>query len=232
MNDTTPIQITIKNLTIGFKNEVVSNFSTQLSGGDFIALIGNNGTGKTTLLKTIAGITPSIKGSVLIGEKKISILSISDKAKIISYVNTQRIENSYLTVQSFIEFGRYPHSNLLHQLSDKDQEIIDNAIQTIGIGHLVKKPINELSDGEYQKAQLAMTLAQNTSIILLDEPTSFLDYTSKIETIRLLKKIAVELKKIIVFSSHDLELLQKHCTTFWLINNKSISFPEKENIIP
>ncbi len=201
--------LSLNNINIGYKNKIVAKgINATLEDGELVALIGNNGVGKSTLLRTIAGFQPAIDSQLSINKESIGI------------VLTEKPEIQNLIVNDIIGFGRSPHTGFFGTLKDKDNEIVRTALQQVGINTLAERNFAELSDGEKQKVMIAKTLAQETPIILLDEPTAYLDYPSKIELMSLLQQLAHERNKSILFSTHDLELALQSVDKVWFMNGK------------
>lgn len=205
----------LKDLNIGYVvngrvQVVLQNLNVNLSASSLIALAGNNGTGKSTLLKTIVGILKPLSGQILVEGKNSDSYSSADLAKVVSVVLTDKIGGFNLTVKDIVASGRIPYLNSFGNLTDKDEAIVSDSLETVGINNLRDKLFDELSDGQKQKALIAKSLAQQTPIILMDEPTAFLDYESRVSLFRLLKKLAKEQGKLIVISSHELDILLKN----------------------
>lgn len=211
----------IENLNIGYKQKKVAEAITaELYPGELIALLGPNGTGKSTLLKTVAGIVSRLSGHIFFDEKDISRLSPREKAKEISIVLTEPIGIGNFSVTEILQLGRYPYKGWWGRSEVNDERIIRNALESTKIAHLANRQLAELSDGEKQKVMIARALAQDTDYILLDEPTSHLDLPSKIEVMALLKELAHQWRKAILVSTHDLNLAIQAADKFWLINKK------------
>jgi iron complex transport system ATP-binding protein len=200
-----------KNLTIGYTKRklkiiVQENISISLESGKLIALIGKNGIGKSTFLKTITGIIPPISGEVELKNKNISTYEPNDLAQELSLVLTEALPQSNLTVYEIVALGRQPYTNWLGTLTDEDKNKIEEAISLTGISSFSHKKHYEVSDGQLQKVMIARALAQDTSLIILDEPTTHLDLVHKITLLKLLQKLAHETNKTILYSTHDLDL--------------------------
>jgi len=208
----------IKSLSIGYGDKVISSdINVSLDKGDMVALVGPNGAGKSTLFKTLAGNIKPLSGKIEINGFDTSKTSLKERAKMMSVVLTERPDDMFLTVYEVVASGRFPYSGMFGKLSEKDNQIINESLGIIGINNLTNRNFNTLSDGEKQKVLIAKSIAQNTQIILLDEPTAFLDYPSKIELFSILKKLATEQNKTIIFSSHDLELLLRYTDNLWIM---------------
>jgi iron complex transport system ATP-binding protein len=203
--------LTTENLSIGYtsKKETVTiakNLNLNLQKGKLIALIGANGIGKSTLLRTITGIQKPLQGTVLLNDKKISSYEPLALAQNLSMVLTEKLPPSNLTVFELVALGRQPYTNWIGTLSDTDIQIIQEAIELTQIGHLSQKKHYEISDGQLQKVLIARALAQDTPLIILDEPTTHLDLLHKVSLLKLLKKLTHETEKCILFSTHDIDM--------------------------
>ena len=200
-----------KNLSIGYtsKKEVLtiaSDINISLLKGKLITLIGGNGIGKSTLLRTITAIQIPISGEVTLNNKDIFSIENSVLAQQQSLVLTDKLPSSNLTVWELIALGRQPYTNWIGTLSDEDYSKIKTAIQLTNIEHLTEKKHYEISDGQLQKVLIARALAQDTDLIILDEPTTHLDLFHKVSVFKLLQKLAHESEKCILFSTHDIDL--------------------------
>ncbi|MBW4727888.1 ABC transporter ATP-binding protein [Prevotella melaninogenica] len=200
--------INLSQLSVGYtlSHPVISDINLELRSGQLACLIGENGIGKSTLLKTLTGFLPKLKGSLLLGNRDIESFSQRELARQVSIVLTQKPDVQNLTIEEIIGLGRSPYTGFLGRLRAEDRKVVDDAIATMGIGKLRGRMIQTLSDGERQKVMIAKALAQETPIILLDEPTAFLDFPSKAETFQSLQRMAHERDKLILLSTHDLEL--------------------------
>ena len=202
------MNITLEQLSVGYKGfpPVVSNINVEIKSGELTCLIGSNGIGKSTLLKTLTGFLPKLSGRLLLDGRNINMLSQRERAKYISIVLTYKSDVQNLSVTEMVGMGRMPYTGFWGKLNTSDQTIVAEAIEMVGIEHLKNRMIQTLSDGERQKVMIAKALAQQTPVILLDEPTSFLDFPSKVEMLQLLHRLAKETNKVVFLSTHDLEL--------------------------
>lgn len=200
--------ISLSQLSVGYtlSHPVISDINLELRSGQLACLIGENGIGKSTLLKTLTGFLPKLKGSLLLGNRDIESFSQRELARQVSIVLTQKPDVQNLTIEEIIGLGRSPYTGFFGRLRAEDRKVVDDAIATMGIEKLRGRMIQTLSDGERQKVMIAKALAQETPIILLDEPTAFLDFPSKAETFLSLQRMAHERDKLILLSTHDLEL--------------------------
>lgn len=200
-----------ENLSIGYKtksetNTIIQNCDIQLQKGKLVALVGANGIGKSTLLKTITGIIPTIEGTIFLNNKKIQSFIPKDLAQELSIVLTESLPPSNLTVYEIVALGRQPYTNWLGTLSEEDKLKVEEAISLTGIENWQHKKHYEISDGQLQKTLIARALAQDTSLIILDEPTTHLDLVHKVSLIKLLQKLTHETGKTILYSTHDIDL--------------------------
>lgn len=205
-------------LSIGYdKKTVVSDINVTLNEGDIIALVGPNGAGKSTLFKTFSTHIKPVGGKIELFGKDLMSYTPKERAKMLGIVLTERPDDMFLKVSDVVAAGRYPYTGMFGKLNENDEKEIKVSLELVGVNNLTDRVFNTLSDGEKQKVMIAKAIAQNTQVIMLDEPTAFLDYPSKIELFSLLKKLAKEQKKAILFSSHDLELLLRYTDNLWII---------------
>ena len=200
----------IDGLAVGYgtgrhRHTVGSNLSAALPPASLTCLIGVNGAGKSTLLRTLSGLLPPLTGSVEIMGKRIESLSVRQMSTLLSIVLTARPDTGHLTAEETVAAGRMPYTPLSGRLSETDQKLVDEAMRLTGTAHLRRRALTSLSDGERQRVMVAKSLAQDTPLILLDEPTAFLDFPGKIGTLRLLQNLAHDRGKTILLSTHDLE---------------------------
>jgi len=199
------------NLSIGYtskkeKNSIASNINLSLEKGKLIALIGANGIGKSTLLRTITGIQKPLSGTVFLNKKNIHELDSLTLAQNLSVVLTEKLPPSNLTVWELVALGRQPYTNWIGTLTENDITKINEAIALTQIEHLASKKHYEISDGQLQIVLISRALAQDTPLIILDEPTTHLDLLHKVALLKLLKKLTQETEKCILFSTHDIDM--------------------------
>ena len=210
-------------LSIGYKQgrnnlkEVATGLNLEMFAGEVICLLGPNGCGKSTLLRTIAGLQETVLGTVEIEGTELGQLKPALLAKKISMVLTDNVRSGDLDVYSLIALGRYPHSGWLGRLTTEDKSVIDQAILSTATGEFIDRKLATLSDGESQKVMLARAIAQDTPIIILDEPTAHLDLPSRIQLMRLLHRLAKDTKKAILISTHELDLALQVADQIWLM---------------
>lgn len=220
--------IEINNLEIGYKdkgkyNSIFNGINLTLNAGDLVGLIGDNGIGKSTLLKTITGSLTPLSGTININHKNITQYSAQQLAQLLSIVVTEKIGGFNLTVWDVVATGRTPYINIFGKLTHEDENLVTKAIAQLNLMPLKDKLIDELSDGQRQKVMIAKSLAQQTPIIVLDEPTAFLDHTSKHHLFATLKELCNEQDKLIIVSSHDFELMNSYI-------NKSVIMKEMNRL--
>ena len=221
--------IDITHLEIGYKskgrhNTVFKDINVTLNAGDLVGLMGDNGIGKSTLLKTITGNLVPLAGDITINSKSITQYTAQQIAQLLSIVITEKISGFNLTVWDVVATGRTPYINIFGKLTPEDEAIVTKALEQLNLLSLKDKLIDELSDGQRQKVMIAKSLAQQTSIIVLDEPTAFLDHTSKHQLFSILKQLCAEQCKLIIVSSHDLELMKTYI-------NRSVTMGEKNCVL-
>lgn len=202
--------LNIASVSVGYGAvPLFENLELKLDGGEFVCFMGPNGIGKSTLIRTITGLQNPLAGQITIAGK-------SSSASTVAVVLTDRITPHNMTVQELITLGRYPYLSWNIRLSQEDQKIIDRAIQQVNIGDLRTRKVHELSDGQLQLVMIARALAQNTPVIILDEPTAHLDLNNRLEIMKLLRKIAHQNNKGILASTHDLDLALQTADRIWL----------------
>lgn len=205
------IVLSAQHLNIGYHHKkdadtVARNINLAFAEGSLIALIGANGIGKSTLLRTLTGIQKPVTGLVLLNDKNITSYTSKEIAQNLSVVLTESLPPSNLSVFELVALGRQPYTNWLGKLSTDDLDKVNEAIALTQIGHIAHKKHFEISDGQLQKVLIARALAQDTPLIVLDEPTTHLDLQHKVNLIKLLKKLATDTGKCILYSTHDLDL--------------------------
>ena len=228
--------LSTSNLSIGYKTKsstiiIGKNLNVNLREGKLIALIGANGIGKSTLLRTITGIQKPISGTVLLNEKNIHELNSLTLAQNLSVVLTEKLPPSNLTVWELIALGRQPYTNWIGKLTPKDISKVNEAIELTQIGHLKSKMHYEISDGQLQIVLIARALAQDTPLIILDEPTTHLDLLHKVVLFKLLKKLTQETGKCILFSTHDIDMAIQLSDEMIIMTPKTIVQDQPCNLI-
>ncbi len=211
-------KLKIENLHLGYaEKSVVKNVKLTANEGDFIALIGKNGSGKSTFLKSISGILTPVSGNIYLDKLDITNIPQREIAKYVSIVLTDNILPS-LSVWEFVSLGRQRFTNLFDQLNQKDKLAIEQVLERLKLTNFKKRPIHNLSDGEKQKVLIARALVQDAPLLLLDEPTSHLDLENKVMVFEILKSISKEQNKMVIFSTHDINLVLPKTNKIWLNN--------------
>lgn len=224
------------NLSIGYQtkktvNNIAGNINISLKKAKLIALIGANGIGKSTLLRTLTGIQKPLHGTVLLNNKNLSEFSMQALAQNLSIVLTESLPPSNLTVYELVALGRQPYTNWLGTLAPDDVLKVEQAIELTQIGHLAQKKHFELSDGQLQKVLIARALAQDTPLIILDEPTTHLDLLHKVSLLKLLKSLTFTTGKCILYSTHDLDLALQLSDEMILMTEGSLIQDTPQNLI-
>ena len=226
--------IRIENLTIGYPGKsdvkvVAQGINASIFSGELTCLLGANGVGKSTLLRTLSASQPKLAGNIQILGKELSTYTDKQLSRLISVVLTEKPDIRNMTVDELVGLGRSPYTGFWGTLQKEDKEIVDRSIELVGITALKGRMIQTLSDGERQKVMIAKALAQETPVIYLDEPTAFLDYPSKVEMMQLLHQLSRQTDKTIFLSTHDLELALQIADKVWLMDKQkgvSIGTPE------
>ena len=215
------ISIQAIDLTIGYKGKkevrIAGPINFTLETGKLYGLMGTNGIGKSTLLKTLSGLLPPLGGTVEVNKINFFSLAPKQRAKLISIVLTDRINGNNMTVYELVRMGRYPYTNWQFEIGESDEAAIEKAIGSVGLKDKQQLLVNELSDGNRQKVMIARALAQDSPIMVLDEPTAHLDIKNRFIVLELLKKLAKEYLKTIIFSGHDLEYMLSFCDQLMLM---------------
>lgn len=215
--------IELKDLTIGYTGKkqqttiIASDINATIESGQLTCLLGHNGVGKSTLLKTLTAFLPKLSGQIVIDGKDIESYTEKQLARKIGVVLTERTSVQDMTVADLVALGRSPYTGFWGRLDDEDKEMVVRAMQLAGIENLSHRYVDTLSDGERQRAMIAKALAQDTPLICLDEPTSFLDFQSKVEMLRLLRRLSNDNGKTIFLSTHDVELALQMADNLWLM---------------
>jgi iron complex transport system ATP-binding protein len=213
------------NLSIGYTRKGVtdviqSSLNLELRAGELVCLIGPNGSGKSTLLRTLTGLQKPLSGRTLIDGTELSKLRQREKALRISLVLTDRVDIENATVYNVVALGRFPHSNWWGDVDKSEDAVIREAISMVNLTHKTDQYLNELSDGEKQRVMIAKALAQDTPIIMLDEPTAHLDLPNRVEIMLLLHRLAHKTDKAILLSTHELDLALQAADRIWLMSER------------
>ncbi|MEH1833647.1 MAG: ABC transporter ATP-binding protein [Nostoc sp.] len=220
--------LTTHNLAIGYKTSgknvryVASDISVSLQAGELVCLLGPNGAGKSTLLRSLAGMQLPIAGEVRLLGDNVYNLAPQELAKRLSLVLTEKVDVGMLSAYTLVTLGRHPYTDWWGNLTPEDEAIVHWAIKSVGAVHLAPRQVSELSDGERQKIMIARALAQSPIIMLLDEPTAFLDLPRRVEIMQLLRQLARETNQAILLSTHDLDLALRLADKVWLLATNGI----------
>jgi iron complex transport system ATP-binding protein len=228
--------LSFKDLEIGFtsgkfRRVLLPPLNGSACKGELIAVIGKNGIGKSTLLRTFAGLQHLLNGLLTIDGKSIAAHSRIQLSAKIGYISSEIIKVSNMKVYDLVSLGRFPYTNWLGRIDTSDHNVIMDAISKTGIMEFRNRPIKELSDGERQRAMVAMVLAQDTGIMVMDEPTAFLDISSKFEIIHLLHELTRNREKTVIFSTHDLSTAVSQADKIWLLKEDGITEGAPEDLM-
>jgi iron complex transport system ATP-binding protein len=214
--------LSLDSLKIGYvsgrhENVLLPPLNACANKGELIAVIGRNGIGKSTLLRTLTGLQPSLGGEIFYSGKNIRDYSRMDLAQKVGYISTEIVKVSNMSVYDLVSLGRFPHTNWMGKIDTKNHEVIMDAIDKTAMSAFCNRFVSELSDGERQRAMIARILAQDTGIMVMDEPTAFLDIGSKYEILHLMHLLSHKSEKTIIFSTHDLHMAISQSDKIWLI---------------
>lgn len=219
--------ILLKKLSIGYRQKtdsrkVLKDINLSIFSGELVCLLGPNGIGKSTLLRTLSGLLSKLSGTIMINGRALEGYSEKELSKQVGVVLTDHPQLRNMRVEELVALGRAPYTNFFGGLSSEDKVFVDEAISLVGIDKLRGRMIRELSDGERQKVMIARALAQQTPVIILDEPTAFLDFPSKVEVMKLLRNLAHDMHKTILLSTHDLDLAVRLADTLLQVADSGI----------
>lgn len=224
--------LSAKNLAVGYGSSIVAqHIDLSLKKGELYALVGINGAGKSTLLRTLAGLQPKIAGQLCLAGRAMESYTLQNLATKIALVLTEPLASKNLTVTELVALGRQPYTNWLGRLTHNDKKHIMESIERVGLDRLKEKKCGELSDGQLQRVLIARALAQDTPILLLDEPTTHLDLAHKIEILALLKQLAHTNGKTILLTTHEVNLALQMCDKLVLLNGKENPFGAPKGLI-
>lgn len=224
--------IRLENISLGYGSRtLLGEVSAHFAAGQLTALVGRNGAGKSTLLRALAGLEPLQSGQITIGGSSIAELDGAEAARRVAFVATDKVRIANLPCEDLVALGRAPYTNWIGRLQAVDREIVADALAKVGMSDFARKTMDRMSDGECQRVMIARALAQQTPVILLDEPTAFLDMPNRYELCRLLQRLAHDEQKTIIFSTHELDIATKMCDTIALIDTpKLLHLPAAEMV--
>ncbi|MDJ0754269.1 MAG: ABC transporter ATP-binding protein [Ardenticatenaceae bacterium] len=231
------ILLEANDLTIGYRQKrkstaaIAADLNLNLAAGELVCLLGANGSGKSTLLRTLAGMQPMLSGRITIEGESLAAISPQDLAKKLSVVLTERVDVGLLSAYDLVTLGRFPYTDWRGELTSKDQQIVRKVIQAVGAVELAARPVNELSDGERQKIMIARALAQEPTIMILDEPTAFLDLPRRVEIMHILRKLARGSRRAFLLSTHDLDLAMRTADKIWLFSGDNFYVGTPEDLV-
>jgi iron complex transport system ATP-binding protein len=218
----TPPVLRTRELAVGYgtrrsRRAVLERVNVQAHAGELVCLLGPNGIGKSTLLRTLARMQPALWGSIELGGADLRSITSAELARRLGVVLTERVMVEALPVRRIVELGRYPHSGWFGRITGQDRRAVDWAIDAVGARHLAERDFSRLSDGERQRVMIARALAQEPVLLVLDEPTAFLDVPSRVELMALLRRLTRDGALAVVVSTHDLELALRTADCVWLV---------------
>ena len=219
--------ILLDNAVIGYRTRggqhcVTTPLTASLPVGRLICLVGCNGVGKSTLLRSLAGLQPVLRGRILIDGRDISSLARAALSRLVSVVTTRDLPAASMTSWEVVALGRSPYTGFWGGLAQADRDIVEQSIEAVGVRGMAHRKVNTLSDGERQKVMIAKAIAQQTPNVLLDEPTAFLDYASKVHTLSLLSRLAHDMSRTILVSTHDVEHALRLSDEVWLLRSDGL----------
>jgi iron complex transport system ATP-binding protein len=210
---------------------VMSSLSLQAREGELVALIGRNGTGKSTLLRTLVGLQPALGGVVNLAGTGLQEIGPSRLPRIVSFTSTEPLSVRHIRVRDVVALGRFPYTNWIGALTSTDEDAVRDALEATGITSLADRSIDNISDGERQRTLIARSLAQDTGLLVMDEPTAFLDLPSRYAIVSLLRKLTREKGKCVVYSTHDLDTAVNEADRIWLMTGDGVADGAPEDLI-
>jgi iron complex transport system ATP-binding protein len=223
-------------LAVGYRNgkrvtAVMKGLSLCARRGELVALIGRNGTGKSTLLRTLAGIQQPLGGEILLDGSTLGEIGSSRLPRVVSFVSTEPVALRNIKVREVVALGRFPYTNWIGTLTAADEEAVDAALEATGVAELAGRSIDSISDGEKQRTLVARSLAQDTGLLVMDEPTAFVDLPSRYGIVSLLRRLTREKGKCVIYSTHDLDTAINEADRIWLMTGEGISEGAPEDLI-
>lgn len=224
--------IELRNITLGYSQRtLIKDATTRFERGTMVALLGRNGTGKSTLLRTIARLIDAQQGEIAINGTPLADMSQAELARLVAFVTTERIDVEALTAYDLVAIGRSPYTGWMGRLTDADRAAIERAMDIADVRHMAERRVSTMSDGECQRVMIARALAQDTPIILLDEPTAFLDLPNRYELCTLLSRLAHEEERCVIFSTHELDIALSLADSIALVDSpRLVHLPTAEMI--
>jgi iron complex transport system ATP-binding protein len=235
MTDTTILETT--NLSIGYRQRrqpdrvVAAELGLSLEAGKLVCLLGPNGVGKSTLMRTLAGMQPALNGRILLDGESVASLRPKTLARKLSVVLTEQVNAGLMTSYALVALGRYPYTDWRGNLTEADEAIVRHSIEAVGAVSLANRPVSELSDGERQKVMIARALAQEPMVMLLDEPTAYLDLPRRVEMMQIMRRLTHDGQRAILLSTHDLDLALRNADVIWLMVDGRIEVGAPEDLV-
>lgn len=224
--------IELRNITLAFGSRtLIDNGSALFERGSLVALLGRNGTGKSTLLRAIASLGRTTAGSIAIDGMEVGDIPAATLARKVAFVNTERVDVEALSVHDLVAIGRAPYTDWMGRLGAEDEAVVERAMTVAGIASMRDRRVDTLSDGECQRVMIARALAQDTPAILLDEPTSFLDLPNRYELCTLLRRLAHEEHKCVIFSTHELDIALSLADSIALVDTPHLKHLATEKMV-
>ena len=217
------MSIRLDHITLAYGSRtLLEEVSASFGQGQLTALIGRNGTGKSTLLRALAGLGTVAAGSIELCGRPLAALTPQERATTVGFVTTDRVRIANLACEDVVALGRAPYTNWIGRMQEADRAVVERSLRLVGMSDFARKTMDRMSDGECQRVMIARVLAQDTPVILLDEPTAFLDLPNRYTLATLLRRLAREERKCILFSTHDLDIALSLCDSVALIDTPSL----------
>ena len=224
--------IKFENLAVGYKHKVlVQDICAEIPEGTLVALIGRNGTGKSTLLKAFTSRDTILSGDIMINGEGVRAMKANELSRKVSFVGTEKVRIANLKCSDLVALGRAPYTGWIGNLDDQDKKMVKEALEAVGMTEYAERTMDKMSDGECEKIMIARALAQDTPVMILDEPTAFLDVPGRYQTINLLHRLAQEQKKTVIFSTHDLEIAMRTSDMTILIDPPHHTISRTEDLV-
>lgn len=223
--------ITTDNLSVGYGSPILENVNLALGSGCLTCLVGVNGSGKSTLIRTLAGLQKPLSGFVCCEGERIDQMTRQRLSQLVSVVLTDPLTDSLMTVGELVASGRMPYTGFLGGLSDSDRAIVDAAMERLDVSQLAGRHLSQISDGQRQRALIARAIAQQTPVLMLDEPTAFLDFRSRAQVMQLLRDLAHKEGKSVLCSTHELDLAGRFGDVFWTVDGGGVVVMDKEEFV-
>jgi len=225
-----------EDLTIGYTSHrrsvrVMEHLSVSAGSGELVALIGRNGAGKSTLLRTLVALQPAVGGKIRLHGRDLHSIGSTMLPRIVSFTSTEPVAERNITVRDAVSLGRFPYTNWIGAMTAADREAVDHALEDTGMLTLAGRRLDSISDGERQRTLIARSLAQDTELLVMDEPTAFLDLPSRYGIVSLLRKLTREKGKCVIYSTHDLDTALNEADRIWLMDGDGIIEGAPEDLI-